>query len=567
MNTLRNATLLALLFISFSCTKDSDYKEENNQNTVDFIELKDGILAFSSQDFLTRKVDEIKEMDQGEKEDFLYKYYDKGFKPLFPQYREDDDIKLGEFAERKKQRLSKAVRGNGLSLSGKSVPTEIDEDGELVEEFDDDLISDDDFASVLNDQREVIVGDSLYKFTYEGLFSVKTSDKPLLDAYIVDNNIEYLVEANEDIVRGETMVTPEIKKQVTTEQDLQKVNNCHEENYFAPAVDNTLTQYLDDGDCNNSGGGSSSGGSSSGGSSSGGSSSNTPDHTASLINFVKDLDACRTINGFLDSGFGIFGVSKKCYDNFSSKYRTKTKYYKENYFIYNAIGVKVKHQKKGWTGLWRAKSTDEVAMMISQASFKYTINIPNFPNMYAPPKFYFFENKIFNSQGALQSYSNAIYKPPFPEVPFVSEVTVTEFIGHEIGLDYSVSDLREHFYQGTWQVAKAIVNSQKGRDPKNVTHILYSPTKVYLTFIDLENRKLNTKKITKVFDWNFGVGFKFNVNIDGQGNISTDLINDFGFDKIIIPKLYDYDDVKIDFVGVTRRGSTWKGSRLVYTDE
>ncbi|WP_299364818.1 hypothetical protein [Winogradskyella sp.] len=567
MKILKNVTLMALFFIAVSCSKDLDNISENTLNPVDSVELKDGILVFSSKDFLIRKVDEIKDMKQEQKEQFLYKFYNQGFKPLFPRYRDDDNTKLGEFAQRKKERLSKLVYGDNQMLGGKRVPTEIDEDGELVEEFDDDLISDDDFASVLNDQREVIVGDSLYKFTYEGLFSVKTADKPLLDTYIEDNNIEYLVEANESIIRGEIMVTPDIKKQVPTVQDLQYVNNCHDNPSIDAAPDYSISEYLEDGPCNDYGGGGSYGGGSSGGGSSGGSNPPPTDHTASLVAFVQNLEACKTINGFLDSGFGIFGVSKKCYDNFSSKYRTKTKYYKENYLIYNAIGVKVKHQKKGWTGLWRAKSTNEVALMISQASFKYTINIPNFPSIYAPPKFYFFENKIFNSQGQLQNYANAIYKPPFPEVPFVSEVTVTEFINHATGADLSVSDLRENFYAGTWQIAKAIVNSQKGRDPKNVTHILYSPTKVYLTYIDLENRKLNTKKITKVFDWNFGIGFKFNVNIDGQGNLSTDLISDFGFDKIKIPKLYDYDDVKIDFVGVTRRGDTWKGSRLVYKDE
>lgn len=242
----------------------------------------------------------------------------------------------------------------------------------------------------------------------------------------------------------------------------------------------------------------------------------------------------------------------------------KTKYYKENYLIYNAIGVKVKHQKKGWTGLWRAKSTDEVALMISQASFMYTIDIPGFPNMYAPPRLYYFENNTFNSQGQLQNYSNSIYKPSFPKVPYVSEVRITEFINHEIGSDLSVEDLREYFYSGTWAIAKNIVNSQKGRDPKNVTHILYSPTKVYLTFINLDQRKLNTKKITNVFDYNFG----FNINVDASGNYSTNM-NSWAdlYGNLSIPKLYDYDDVMMDFVGVSGRGNTWIGSKLVYREE
>ena len=131
--------------------------------------------------------------------------------------------------------------------------------------------------------------------------------------------------------------------------------------------------------------------------------------------------------------------------------------------------------------------------------------------------------------------------------------------------------MRQLFYQGVWQGAKLITNHYKNRQPKNVTHILYTPTKVFVNYVDLERRELNSKKIVNQLDYNFGLGVKFNAYIDGDGNITTnwgDFLNDplgnLGF--IVIPKLYDYDDVKMDFVGASRRGETWKGSRIVYTD-
>lgn len=552
---------LITLILSISCQKEDNFVRDEQYN-IDKIEVENGILSFSSKEFLDATIKDLKESTKEEKQQKLNKFYDKGFMPLFPQFHENDISRFQEFSNRKKKKLQKLTdfkRTASLSLQARTIPTEIDEDGELVEEFDDNLISDDEFASFINDSREIIINDTLYKFTHSGMFSVHKTEKSALDSYIQTNNIDYLVPDASTIVRGETNPTPIITQSIPTVSMIRgNFDKCAPGFYEANVAD----AFGPNSDCTEEGGGGNSGG--------GGTNPPPPpvDHTLSLVDLIDNLGPCDTITGFLDGVFQVFGVSRKCYANHSDKYRTKTKYWKENYIIWNSIGVKVKHQKKGWTGLWRAKSTNEVALSISQASFKYTIDIPGFPESYAPPKFYFFENKIFNSQAQLQNYSNAIYRPPFPEIPFVSEVVVTEFLSETPGVDISVEKMRELFYQGVWEGAKAIVQHYKNRQPKNVTHIIYTPTTVYLNYVDLERRKLNTKKIVNTLDYNFGLGFKFNVNIDAQGNYSTDItsVGD-ALGNLIIPKLYDYDDVKMDFVGATRRGNTWKGSRIVYTDD
>lgn len=540
-----------------SCNKEIELVVEDNQLIIEEIEVEDGILSFTSKDFLKSTIENLKEITDDEKEVKLAKFYNRGFMPLYPHFDESNKEMLLEFSDRKKNKAQKLI---SLNPSAREIPTEIDEEGELVEEFDDDLISDDEFASILNDEREVIVNDTLYKYTYSGMFSVHKYDKQSLYDYIEDNNIEYLVPDASTLDRGEVVISPEITKYIPTEQRIAYPNE--------PCSFSQLEQYFED-DCY-SGGGSGSGGSS-GGDSGGGSSSPTIDHTESLVNLVDDLGPCDTLTGFLDGFFQVFGVSRKCYANFDSKYRTKTKYWKENYGIWHSIGVKVKHQKKGWTGLWRAKKTDEVALVISQATFKYKLEIPNFPQSYQPAKLYFFEDKVFNSQSQLLTYQNNSQKPSPPALPFNSEVIVTEFVNDTFNSDLSVANMRQLFYQGVWQGAKLITNHYKNRQPKNVTHILYTPTKVFVNYVDLERRELNSKKIVNQLDYNFGLGVKFNAYIDGDGNITTnwgDFLNDplgnLGF--IVIPKLYDYDDVKMDFVGASRRGETWKGSRIVYTD-
>ena len=507
------------------------------------LKTENGILSFSSKDFLGRTVESLKEMDNQEKEVKLYEFYDKGFMPLYPHFREDDNIKLQKFSEKKKNKIQKLMSLNPQAR----IQTEIDEDGELVGEFDDDLITDDEFASILNDKREIIVDNVLYRYTYSGMFSVNDNEKQVLDNYIIENNIEDLIPDPNTLTRGESNPANKITLSIPTEQEILYAG-CNNQQFYG---DNYVgLEFLDNCGSGGSGSGSGSG------------SSSTVDHTRSLINLIDDLDACNTLNGFLNSGFGLLGVSRKCYANFDSKYRTKTKYWKENYFIWNSIGVKVKHQKKGWTGLWRAKSTDEVSLSVSQATFKYNISIPNFPQTYAPLKMYFFEDKIFNSQAQILSYTNAIYKPPKPDIPFVNDVIMVEYVNHVIGTQLSVEKMRNLFYSGAWQGAKLIVNEYKKRDPKNVTHILYTPTEVYVNYVNLENRKLNTSKIVNRLDYNFGLGIKFNLDVDSNGRYSINL----GLGSVTIPKLYDYSKVKMDFVGATRKGNTWKGSRIVYTD-
>lgn len=539
--------IIGCLVFIVSCQKNEISDRIENNKIEDKIEVQNGILSFSSKDLLSRTMENLKQINDKEKEDKLSLFYDKGFMPLYPHFKENDVGKLLSFSAKKLEKLENILL---LNPQARSASAAISGEENFVGEFDDDLISDDEFASILNDNREIIIGDTLYRYTYSGVFSVHKDEKQLLDNYIKDNNIEYDIPDLTSLTRGSIKITAQITKEIPTTQRILQ-NDCN----GSSSPTNELSLYFDD--CNNGGGGGS-----------GGSSPNPPiDHTQGLVNLLAGLEVCETINGFLNNGFGLLGVTEKCFSNFDSSHRTKTKYWKENYLVWNSMGVKVKHQKKGWTGLWRAQSTDEVALSISQATFKYKINIPNFPQSYAPQKLYFFENKVFNSQSQIINYQNEYQKPPFPSIPLVSEVIVTEFISDIPGNDLSVDKMRELFYQGVWGGAKQIVQQYKNRQPKNITHIIYTPTVVYLNYVDLERRVLNTKKIVNQLDYNFGLGFKFNVNVDAQGNYSTNISNVGDvLGNIIIPHLYDYNDVKMDFVGASRRGNTWKGSRIVYTD-
>lgn len=132
MNKLKKFLLFVILITIFNCQKEDSTIEAQSDIPSDKVELKDGTLVFSSIDFLSRQVDQIKEMEDVQKEQFLYSFYDKGFQPLFPRYREDDVTKITQFTDNKKARLQKTALLGKQVLAAKGIPTEIDEDGELV---------------------------------------------------------------------------------------------------------------------------------------------------------------------------------------------------------------------------------------------------------------------------------------------------------------------------------------------------------------------------------------------------------------------------------------------------
>jgi hypothetical protein len=83
MNKIHYALLFVSFITVFNCEKDNNTIETASIIPPDKVELLDGTLAFLSVDFLTRQVDEIKEMEDIQKEQFLYFFYDKGFQPEY----------------------------------------------------------------------------------------------------------------------------------------------------------------------------------------------------------------------------------------------------------------------------------------------------------------------------------------------------------------------------------------------------------------------------------------------------------------------------------------------------
>jgi len=547
---------LLMLMVLVSC---SDEPVDIVTNSVNLDEIKaslvDGRLHFENKEDFKTSIEYLKSLEDEEVETIMYSFYNDGFEPLYPFYKEDDEVRINKFVDKKVKRS----RPSGALY--RTTTTE-DDDPDAYVEPDDDLITDDYFAGLLNFDREIVVDGKLHKYTNEGVFRVELSLKADLDTYIADNNITELNYPDPDTIeKGLVQVTPTVERYAR----LQYYDPC---NYFAePGFGDDVLN-----DCYGGGG-------YSGGGSSGSGTTSTPDHTETMKNYMKNLEPCDTQNGGI-FGWNPFGTSKKCFSYHSSDHRVKTKYWNEDYLFYASIGVKVKHQKKGWW--WYAKTTDEVALVINQAMFAVTY--PNqIPNYNALPTFssnnqrlYYYNGKFYDNFSA--SYAVATGWTPtndnlVPKTPFSEDIIVQEYIDLPIlrdidDIEIEAKEINKLFWeQGVWNGIKTLMN-RFNDEPRKMTYIVTTPQKVYVNYVDLTQRQLNTKKIVNTLDYDWGGEISIKWGIDGNGNWTSN-INDWGnpltyLEAFDFTELTDFETLSMDFVGMTRRGSGWKGSRIVY---
>jgi hypothetical protein len=114
--------------------------------------------------------------------------------------------------------------------------------------------------------------------------------------------------------------------------------------------------------------------------------SNTVQEDASFQNMVEYPIEFR--KGFVGSGslLQTFFTNSTRYNNFDNSHRVSTLMYNRNYGVLKTIGIKVKFQKKGWLW-WNAKNTDEIRAGWDYVSYKSARSIDriSLPSNDIPP--------------------------------------------------------------------------------------------------------------------------------------------------------------------------------------
>ena len=218
--------------------------------------------------------------------------------------------------------------------------------------------------------------------------------------------------------------------------------------------------------------------------------------------FISNLQPCNEQDSRLSF---LFGPSKFCTDKFNNtKYRIKTKFWDQHYFLGRSIGISTKHQRKR-LGIWWTISTWEIRLGINRVYFEY--KIPTISLRNTPRELYYYNNNVYNSLGV--PISNQPINFPF-KTDVAMQVDLTRFgLGsHEITPD-NVFELAQKTLLPT---AKDYFRSRYSTDLKGLTIFGLTDRKIVYLYINESRRKLDTKLLRQIFHFQFEIGVRFGTN-------------------------------------------------------
>jgi hypothetical protein len=549
--------LLTCLVISslISCQKDDNFVfSPNNISENIEISLVNNRLSFSSKEQLTEIFNEYSDATDEKLYNFLKSFYNDDFLSLRPPVTKENEefiydriMDVYGINDQLYKQSSRTTSTQNSVLTEESILDDIDD----LE----DIIGDDTFAAFLNSDAEIQVENEIYKYTDVGLFVVPVNNYEALGIYLSENYISAKLTEPTD----EEIIVNYVQN--NSSPTLQIVEDDAGIQYYG----SVCGIGIDNPDCTVS--------SSTGGS--GSTSTTTPvDPLDGLQAFVDGLQPCSPSSGIFGD---IFGTNRVCKDKYESKRRVKTKAFNYDYYIVYHAGVKVKHQYKGWTGLWRKESTDVVAIGASRIQYDYDIN-PVLSS--ALSGLNLFETKISSKKyGKQWTFNTNSYTGIYGYLYINSQTTfsdnlypiavqddlVIETFTNNVALDYALEfandqlikeKLNEYFWSGAqqatkWAVKEFLTFDSNYEVPKSRTLAFKSPQygRILVQKSVFQNC-FDCKKVDKTIDF----GFTLKATIKPENNWS---INPSDGDLFLKPKRFG-----ASLYGAIKRNGQWHGSLI-----
>lgn len=527
--------IASLMLLSISCREESlvQTNDVSLNAKISDASVLDGRLRFINKESFQFAYNNIK--DEGE--EVIADYVDsKGIISLVPIVTEKNEkkvaeqlkIRVNELKSNKRLMNSNSKIVGALSSYSRVEGVNMNDVEESIEDIED-IILDDAYAALLNDNAEIHVGDKIYKYTDVGMFAVKDSEYEELKSYLADRNIsDNLLYSTEKEDREKFLNSTPSGSMVYLADNIE---------YFRE--DNLTLLLPDDG---------------SGSGEAGGGSGYTPppaSATKPLYEVIENLPIGVTKKPLVAN---LFGVAYVTHDKYSDKRRVKIKYYSQNYGLAYVVGCKVKHQFKGWTGTWRKENVTKLGMGAHiEWTFEHKFNSALANAAIDPRKpIYYFEGKAYTD---VNDYVAALEGRPAskPKLPFEKQVDgVIEFL---VGADTLTPAQRKQIMD---ELVKNGLSTLEKRFNKKYNHIgivIAAKQEVYISYYDYETLRDNQDVIEKIFDWGVAtpkISYTFG---GGVGNGFSINMGQFDFSR---PKAK-----RIRMYGIALSGNVWRGNKLI----
>ncbi|MDO5981859.1 hypothetical protein [Flavivirga spongiicola] len=513
--------MLFMALTYWNCEKEPETNLDDSsfENNLINVQVVDDKLKFENNESLATFV---KQKTEEEFKNEIKNLSDKGFSSLRPVFDENDDVLIDDFLKQKKSKIAK----KDYLYSLKDVSEEID--------LNDELISDTRFASILNKNREIYVGDKYFIYTTKALYFCKIEDEDYLKEYL--KNMKNTLTSKSAFIKtnksaGETLSLAPISGEVRE-------------------IDSRISAFETDDqpvppDEDKEGNGGSGGG------------SGTPSSTTVSIPMLasQNFGMCQYSENSLFQQ--VFGNTVKCNDYHDSKHRIQTKVWNENYFLFASIGVSAKYQKKRFIGWSESVTADEVRLGINHAI--YTYKSPLSPqNPFDPNRVVVnYKGKGYDLQGnVVPKFPVNPTAWPYPQNATIGEIDI-EIFGNELFYSLSGKDANKSINQ----LLSLIRSNYKGlsgdrddiatdleNDRIGVNIIKFLPNKFKVVRADI--LKKHGSQVKESFDSNFLLTLTNNSN----ANFKT-FTDQFNAKK--------YQNLDIDIYGAALRNGVWKGKRIV----
>lgn len=548
MKTYKYYVLIISVLLLTSCQEDLDLTDTQSDQPAALVEktINNGRFVFSSKESLKATIEKFKNEDIQIVEQEFETLYEKGFrshKPIINPKNETLQAKLyQEIIQTRKLK-------NPSNLYSKSSGGD--------DEGDDGFIGDPLLALLVNGNDEIIVNDTIYKFTEEkGLYFSHVKDS----IYLLDYFKKDTVNANKSSILSAKSIPTDVCNERATYAGVNRINS-RISRFVAPI----------DGDCYGNGG------------SGGGNPSPVPQisEEEKLLDIVNGLTKCDTKQPAFQN---IFGRTFVCIDYFDSKHRIKTEFWDQNYLFYQSVGIQTKVQtKKLWA--WWASDADLIYLGINRILLKYDFPQPEinsyshpalFPvNSYKNPiymwdgKFSVKVNSSFMGSTFIQTQLN-ISKGSLPffkiEDTEILNIYIPQLFNKgQYNLNLSTEDITSQSnIKALYKMGLDFLNSSNitnSGNKKKEFSVIYQKDYNHIEVLYFGDfyKKTNTNYLKRTL-YNSGANFKIGATWGDQSGWSYSVkpVKDFF-------RTYTYYD--LDFYAVAKRGNTWAGSRIVKSEK